>query len=678
MKQTSTKKRVPAKRAPAPKKVKQQASATAAAEVMEAPVVPEEVNSIWVNIDQVVSSPFNYRFIFRQETLEELAQSMRQDGILSPLVVRMDGLRYEVVSGERRLRAARLAGLKRIPVIVKDYTDEQAREIQLVENSQREDTHPMEDAHRVGFMEEAGQSVEEIAKRLGKSKSFVYARLQLLKLIYEIQEVVVEDKIRMITAMEIAHLPADAQYALFSDQLTDWKEQSGMIEIQQLDQYRYDLHRTNFDTTDATLVPEQGACTGCQFNSATAGLLFPELSRSASCYNKSCYQQKTKAHFTRLLADFYAANQPVALLIRGQLTVMQKEVVTSLDEINQLPQHDWYRVYRNEPPELPDKEEYRLDWGWDEEAEDSEEDSEPKEEDQAGSKQEYDEENYAEALQEYEEELAAYQEALQANDILKGLCIAGGEVSLVHFTLHQQQMTSGNSEVRATAKEVRQAISRSTATPEMLEGEISRLQQRERRNLELDREKLHKEIYDKVCGWMETPAPDMAIEEIDEIAIRFLVFEALEWSDKNSVREMIRRDRKKTEEDQEDIRYSYGIPREELMDTLKNLTTFQWTMMVRMALLHKAEAGYPHSNRSVFVRPYAEAMCMDLEILESISQSKAITRKLRVDEKVEELEKKAAKLRARLGAGIPEDMETPSEPTDADAVPAEAELITNE
>lgn len=659
MKQTSTTERVPAKRIPASKKAKQPIPET------QEVVVMEETGSIWVDIDQVISSPFNYRFIYRQETLEELAQTIRQDGILSPLVVRMNGLQYEVVSGERRLRAAHIAGHKRIPVIVKDYTDEQAREIQLVENSQREDTHPMEDAHRIGFMEKAGQSVEEIAKRLGKSKSFVYARLQLLKLIYEIQEVVVEDKIKMITAMEIAHLPVDAQYALFNDQLTDWNEQSGVIDVQQLDQYRYDLHRTIFDTTDATLVPEQGACTGCQFNSATAGMLFPEMSRSASCYNKSCYQQKTKTHFTRVLADFYAEHEPAALVVRGQLTMMQKEVVASLEQISQLPQHHWYEIYTSEPPEMPDREDYKMDDGWNDEEEETEESTE----------EQYNEEAYAEAVQEYEEELAEYNDAVQGKDVIKGLCLSGVNVSVIYFTLHQKLSTSGT--VKVTAKEVRQAISRSTATPEMLEGEIIRLKERERRNLELDQEKLHKEIYDKVCGWMDTPNPEMTIEEVDEIAIRFLVFESLEWSDKNNIREMIRRERKKPEEDEEDVPYSSGFARGEVIDTLKNLTSFQWTMMVRLALLRKSDANYLHANRSVFVRPYAEAMCMDVEILESISQSKASTRKMRMEEKVEALEKKAAQLRARIKPDVTQENEMPEEQPDADAVPAEAESITN-
>jgi len=123
-----------------------------------------------INTDDIDFSPLNYRKYFSEEALQSFAEELKQHGIISPLTVRVGkGSKYELVAGERRLRAARIAGLSTVPAAMATLTDEQVIEIQLSENLQRENPHPMHEAQGIGQMQSTGKNIEEIAARLGKS-----------------------------------------------------------------------------------------------------------------------------------------------------------------------------------------------------------------------------------------------------------------------------------------------------------------------------------------------------------------------------------------------------------------------------------------------------------------------------------------------------------------------------
>lgn len=133
---------------------------------------------------------------FDEEGLLSLAESIKEHGIVQPIIVRKEGNAYKIVAGERRWRAARIAGLKTVPVVVKDYTDEQLLEIALIENLQREDLNPVEEANAYKvLMEEYSLSQEEIGKRIGKSRSAITNSLRLLNLPKEIIDYLIEGKI---------------------------------------------------------------------------------------------------------------------------------------------------------------------------------------------------------------------------------------------------------------------------------------------------------------------------------------------------------------------------------------------------------------------------------------------------------------------------------------------------
>jgi ParB family chromosome partitioning protein len=149
-----------------------------------------------IAIERIQTSSLQPRGRFEDQGLAEMAQSMRSGGVLQPVIVRQVGDRYELVAGERRLRAARLANLSYIPAIVRVLSDEQALELSLIENIQREDLNPLEQAR--AFERLASQfalTQEEIARRTGKDRTTVTNLMRLLRLPAEVQALVEEDKL---------------------------------------------------------------------------------------------------------------------------------------------------------------------------------------------------------------------------------------------------------------------------------------------------------------------------------------------------------------------------------------------------------------------------------------------------------------------------------------------------
>ncbi|NLM45755.1 MAG: ParB/RepB/Spo0J family partition protein [Firmicutes bacterium] len=149
------------------------------------PGIEEEPHTPAVDVatDEIELNPYQPRKSFDQEKLEELARSVKQHGILQPLIVRPHGRQYELVAGERRLRAAKMAGLETVPVIIKPFSDREMMEIALIENLQREDLNPLEEAEAYKrLLEEFQYTQEQLAERVGKSRSAVANTLRLLTL----------------------------------------------------------------------------------------------------------------------------------------------------------------------------------------------------------------------------------------------------------------------------------------------------------------------------------------------------------------------------------------------------------------------------------------------------------------------------------------------------------------
>lgn len=150
-----------------------------------------------VNLSLIEPNRGQPRKQFDEEALQELADSIRNFGVLQPLIVKKSGdTMYELIAGERRWRAARLAGLREVPVIVREYSRQQTMEIALIENVQREDLNPIEEARAYQMLiQEFGLKQEEVAERVSKNRATITNSMRLLKLDERVQEMLVENKI---------------------------------------------------------------------------------------------------------------------------------------------------------------------------------------------------------------------------------------------------------------------------------------------------------------------------------------------------------------------------------------------------------------------------------------------------------------------------------------------------
>lgn len=161
-------------------------------------VVKEVVREVEqkININLIEPNRSQPRKQFDEEALNELAASIKQFGVLEPLIVKKKGDYYEIIAGERRWRAARLAGLKELPVVVRDYTDKEIMEISLIENIQREDLNPIEEAEAYqSLISEYNLKQEEVADRVSKSRSTITNSLRLLKLCEDVRQMVMYNMI---------------------------------------------------------------------------------------------------------------------------------------------------------------------------------------------------------------------------------------------------------------------------------------------------------------------------------------------------------------------------------------------------------------------------------------------------------------------------------------------------
>lgn len=160
------------------------------------PTEKERYGYLLANIGEIRPNAFQPRKDFDETSIEELAQSIKENGIIQPLVVRKSEGNYEIIAGERRWRAAQRVGLTKVPVIIKDVSDRQALELALVENLQREDLNPIEEAAAYEqLIEDFGLTHEEISTRIGKERSTITNQLRLLKLPDEIKEAIIAGEI---------------------------------------------------------------------------------------------------------------------------------------------------------------------------------------------------------------------------------------------------------------------------------------------------------------------------------------------------------------------------------------------------------------------------------------------------------------------------------------------------
>jgi ParB/RepB/Spo0J family partition protein len=282
-----------------------------------------------VALDELRPSPTNPRKFIDQKSLQELTDSIRSKGILVPLIVRpVSGNQpYEIVAGERRYRAAQAAELCEIPVRILEMTDEEVLEAQQIENLQREDVHPLDEADGYGRLIDAGFPAHMIALKLGKPVDYITRRLKLRSLVEFSRQAFSEKLITVDHALLLSKLGSVEQeealrYTLdrgagvktkTEQILIDSRERAKEtgefsywepVSVLELKQHienalELELKKAPWDLADADLVESAGACTTCPSNTAANTALFGDLAiEKATCTDSACFNAKRQAFVT--------------------------------------------------------------------------------------------------------------------------------------------------------------------------------------------------------------------------------------------------------------------------------------------------------------------------------------------------------------------------------------------
>ena len=304
-----------------------------------------------LDLNKIISSTYNPRKDFRSETLQELADSIRQVGVLQPICVRPKEGGFEIVYGERRYWAAAMAGLKFIPALVRELSDAEAEDAAITENLQREDVTPREEAAAYKRALESGRhTIESLVGRFGKSEAYIRSRLKLCDLIDALAEQFDREEISVGVATEIAKYDAAVQQEVYEEHFSDgcrlsWKN----ARIKEIARRLYDRYMTRLDTYRF----DKTECHTCHHNTANQILFKDECAEGcAGCQNRSCMMRKN---------DEYLVQQALQLLKADPRTVLATvgdtpdSVIEHLEEEGyRIEELDYYLDYYDTAPEMPE------------------------------------------------------------------------------------------------------------------------------------------------------------------------------------------------------------------------------------------------------------------------------------------------------------------------------------
>jgi ParB family chromosome partitioning protein len=256
-------------------------------------------------IGQLYESPLNPRKTYTEKGMGELTESIRTKGIQMPLLVRPNNGRFEIAAGHRRYRAALRLKLTEVPALIRDLNDNDFLELITIENLQREDIHPLDEAQGYQtLIEKTGLDVQAVAAKIGKSISYVYQRLKLIELIPEAQGAFASEKITAGHAVLIARLQPNEQKQVLieigkgrwsGDEIMPTRELADYIETN----IHLDLNSVSFSKKDPALVPETGPCTTCPNRTGSQPELFPDIKKKDMCTVPDCFHRKIEAHIAQ-------------------------------------------------------------------------------------------------------------------------------------------------------------------------------------------------------------------------------------------------------------------------------------------------------------------------------------------------------------------------------------------
>lgn len=569
-----------------------------------------------VKVADIKPDPNQPRKFYRQEEIDELSESFKKHGVLQAITIRPKDDGFYIVFGERRYRAATQIGLKEIPATIKSMSDEDALEIQIIENLQRKDVHPMEEAGALAKLCETLKA-KDVADRIGKSEKYVAVRVKLMDLIPVLQEMFFMNKISFEAAKLLSRQSAESQHELYDNKVgdNDWRNEEDDDEYFQninylLNNHTGDLSEATFDLIDADLYKKAGACSTCVHNSKNHLALFEEDEHK--CYSPACFEIKTNAAYERKLNEVIETEPDVLFAIASSYIYREeeKEKIAQVKKrgIAVLEYGEWHPLHEPEP--IGSWEEYQEEHAWWRKDPPGEND-----EDEIADREKEMREDFDCAVDDYEAGVKQYNQAKETGRIRKAFIIVGNSVNegkVIDIVLKEKGVAKADIPAGSNVEE------------------ISKIQRREDRNKELDDEKIWQAVRkimedDKFSALMH----DSLLDKIERKATAMAIYESLGYYEREYF--------------QEDYLKIDGANRE-VAELFDNLTNEQYNMLCRLLIrskLYPAPGSHTTGGAHYWGKKVAELhKPNEVKAIELEIEEKAIKRAERVQKKIKELQPK--------------------------------------
>ncbi|KAF0200604.1 MAG: chromosome partitioning protein ParB [Bacteroidetes bacterium] len=451
----------------------------------------------------ISSSDLNPRKTFDDDSIKELSKSIIEVGILQPIIVRLSHYKkstetYELICGERRWRAAKLAELATVPAIVRKMTDQEALDLMITENLQRKDVSPLDEAEAfMNLIVHREYDIQSLVTRFAKTESYIRHRLKLNDLIPDFKHLLQLEIIGIGHALEICKIQSNDQQELFNSEYTENKRNTLWWTLPTVKRLKLDIEKSftlklkdaAFNINDTTLDEKAGSCLTCTKNTSSNMILFPDATSTGVCLDRSCFNRKKNTHFERELERVQEEDPDVVVAYPGHIYGDDEKNVAAMKK-NGVPavEMSWNSGWREfkapEMPEMPEESNYD------------------------------DQEEYQEALAEYKDEMVEfekdkneYDEKLTLGEYKKVFMVAGNDKGSIVYMQPTNFKTAAGSDVPDSTDFSAQ--------------QIKELEAKDKRNQELTFEKLYNAAKDILnnSGYTSIPEPISEKEEIASLVI---------------------------------------------------------------------------------------------------------------------------------------------------------------
>ena len=565
-----------------------------------------------VLLSAIIIGKTNPRKVFDEDAINELAQSIKQKGVIQPILLRPVGDSLELVCGERRYRASMIAGLTEIPAYVRTLTDDEALEAQITENLQRKDVHPMDEAYAFKQLLEK-YKLEEVAAKVGKKDYFIRQRMKLNDLTPEWQKLFYKNLISISDALKISMLPIPSQKAILDDEDIDKTNIDHYNRPITINDYQFrrsigKLKDAPFDTASTTIDKKAGACTLCTFNSAFANL-FPEATENPLCNNLTCFTRKCDVNFD--IECKKAIEDPTITFISGNYSIDRSfllkykkggtDVLTSQQYEEMKPDYD-----------EPDWEEFKED-----------------REDEFDSEQDM-RKAFDKDVEDYKKEQAEIEKMISTGKCIKAFFVDGKEKGKYTYIQLRKVHSKGAS---------KNVNSDSKPTAADIDSEIGKIREREKRSKELDGEKVQKLIVEAMKQDKLLKALPAAFTPVDRVFMCFLIAEYVDFGCRDIVKKVIGFN----------ISSNWGNERgEKYYKQLEGLTDEQLAFVIRTIIFQKYNGNLPTGNGGYMVRKLAELIgTVPITDYEADQKVRAEKRQRNVDKRIAELQEQKKELKPK-------------------------------